>query len=310
MHWHKKGVIFEADGQHGWIHSHAQIPTPILLEDRIRIYYATRPTPDLSMTSFIDVETDNPSQIIHIHDEPILQTGQPGYFDEHGIMPNCAIHKDGKIWLYYVGWSRRCSVPYSNWTGLAISKDGIHFERMFNGPVFDRTTDEIFCANGVFVTKEKKSGQYHAWYASGTGWAAVEGKQEEQYVIKHATSSNAITWTRDNKEILPRHYQHEATTRPSVIFYNNKYHMWFCHRGLTDFRNGENSYRIGYACSDNMENWNRDDSQSGMELSATGWDSKMQAYPYVLKTPEKVFMFYNGNGFGQSGMGYAELVMD
>ena len=31
----------------------------------------------------------------------------------------------------------------------------------------------------------------------------------------------------------------------------------------------------------------------------------MQAYPFVFKKDDKLHMFYNGNGFGQSGLGYA-----
>jgi hypothetical protein len=28
-------------------------------------------------------------------------------------------------------------------------------------------------------------------------------------------------------------------------------------------------------------------------------------YPYILKTKNKLIMFYNGNGFGKTGIGYA-----
>lgn len=33
----------------------------------------------------------------------------------------------------------------------------------------------------------------------------------------------------------------------------------------------------------------------------------MIAYPYIVKTPSNILVFYNGNGFGSSGIGYAEL---
>ena len=33
----------------------------------------------------------------------------------------------------------------------------------------------------------------------------------------------------------------------------------------------------------------------------------MICYPNVIKVKDKLYMFYNGNGFGQSGFGYAEL---
>jgi hypothetical protein len=33
----------------------------------------------------------------------------------------------------------------------------------------------------------------------------------------------------------------------------------------------------------------------------------MVCYPYVLKHKDTYFMFYNGNGFGASGFGFATL---
>jgi hypothetical protein len=35
------------------------------------------------------------------------------------------------------------------------------------------------------------------------------------------------------------------------------------------------------------------------------WDSQMQAYPFVYRRERAWHMLYNGNGFGQSGIGHA-----
>jgi len=83
--------------------------------------------------------------------------------------------------------------------------------------------------------------------------------------------------------------------------------MWFCYRSSKDFRDGSGSYRIGYAESLNGEAWSRDDAQLGLDVSESGWDSTMVCYPYVLEFDGKTHMFYNGNGFGRSGIGYAVL---
>ena len=32
----------------------------------------------------------------------------------------------------------------------------------------------------------------------------------------------------------------------------------------------------------------------------------MQCYPCVVENDDRLLMFYNGNGFGKSGLGYAE----
>jgi hypothetical protein len=83
--------------------------------------------------------------------------------------------------------------------------------------------------------------------------------------------------------------------------------MWFCYRGTQDFRDGSDSYRIGYAWSTDLINWTRNDDRVGIEPSIDGWDSKMLAYPCVVEVGEKILMFYAGNGFGRDGFGYAEL---
>ena len=46
---------------------------------------------------------------------------------------------------------------------------------------------------------------------------------------------------------------------------------------------------------------------SGIDVSTSGWDSEMVAYPHVANVDGKILMFYCGNHFGKNGFGYAEL---
>ena len=306
MRWLKKGRIFNVSGENQWMNSHAQIPTILVDDEKLRIYFATRPTPTLSMTTFVDVDINDPKRILYIHDKPIMELGEPGMFDEQGIMPTYVCKHQNQVWLYYGGWSQRTTIPYSNWTGLAVSNDGgTTFQRAYPGPILDRTPFEVYSATASFILREKE--QWHMWYASGEGWLKVSEKYEEYYFIKYAYSNDGITWVRDNKKLLPSKSQYEPTHRPSVFFKNGKYHLYFCYRGISDFRDGENSYKIGYAWSTDRTDWARDDVQGGIGLSQDGWDSKMMAYPYIVNVQDKTLMFYNGNGFGQTGFGYAEL---
>ena len=45
----------------------------------------------------------------------------------------------------------------------------------------------------------------------------------------------------------------------------------------------------------------------GIDVSSEGWDSEMIEYPHVFEHQGAKYMFYNGNKFGQSGFGYAQL---
>ena len=99
----------------------------------------------------------------------------------------------------------------------------------------------------------------------------------------------------------------EAQSRPTILYRGGMWHMWFCHRGSRQFRDGASAYRMGYARSADLQTWQRDDAAAGIDVSESGWDSTMLAYPCVVTTPAGVLMFYNGNGFGASGLGWARL---
>ena len=82
--------------------------------------------------------------------------------------------------------------------------------------------------------------------------------------------------------------------------------MWYSYRSIDAYRtNPARSYHIGYAESKDNLAWERKDEQAGIELSDAGWDSEMLAYPYIVDYQDKRYMFYNGNGFGKAGFGYA-----
>ena len=45
----------------------------------------------------------------------------------------------------------------------------------------------------------------------------------------------------------------------------------------------------------------------GITRSNEGWDSIMMCYPYLYQHRGRKYLLYNGNGFGESGFGYAVL---
>jgi len=179
---------------------------------------------------------------------------------------------------------------------------------MFNGPILDRIKTEPYLAVTPCIIVE--DGKWKMWYISGLRWVEIANKYEPVYAIKYATSDNGLDWKRKPEICIPQRYELEAFSRPAVIKDKNTYKMWFCCRDSIDYRDGVGSYRMGFAESTDGINWHRDDSKAGIEISTTegDWDSKMIGYPYVKKINGSIYMFYNGNGFGQSGFGYAKWV--
>jgi hypothetical protein len=302
--WRKCGIIFRPDGQGGWMNTHAQVPTVLVLPDRIRAYFASRPRPDLSLTTYVDLDPEQPQRIIELAREPILQLGGPGSFDEHGNMPSAVVADGELVRLYYSGWRRLSGkAPYQNTTGLATSEDGGRtFRRWGDSPVLDVVPGEPFSATSPCVLRS--GNLWHMFYSSGLAWIEVDGKTEHIYDIRHATSTDGICWQRGPVAIAQSHPE-EALTRATLWRRNAEWAMWFCYRGSRGFRSGVGGYRIGFAVSSDLIHWRRNDSAAGIDLSAEGWDSQMLAYPCVVQTPLGLLLFYNGSDFGREGFGYA-----
>ena len=75
----------------------------------------------------------------------------------------------------------------------------------------------------------------------------------------------------------------ECQAGPDVFYLDDKYHMYFVYRYALDFRsNIKRGYRIGYATSNDLFNWSREDKNVGIKYSDKGWDSKMAHYPHIF----------------------------
>ncbi|MCH9809546.1 MAG: hypothetical protein K0U74_17640 [Alphaproteobacteria bacterium] len=311
MRWHKHGKVFSPNPE-GWMHAYAQVPTPLVLSDRLRVFIGVRPRRPvgelpMSEIGYVDLDRADPSKVLGQSDGSVLPLGGLGTFDEFGLHPLSTVRRDGEIWLYYVGWTRMVSVPFNRAIGLAISNDeGQSFRRHSPGPVVGPTAQEPFLQQGPTV--KFYNGHWHMWYLGGIEWLEHEGRKECVYQLMHATSDDGISWDRNGKTCLPTCEPTECHAGQGIIEREGRYHMWFSYRPALDFRNGLRGYRIGYAWSDDLVSWQRDDSRAGIDVSPEGWDSEMVCYPNILETDGRTLMFYCGNYFGRDGFGYASLV--
>ena len=305
FNWRKKGILFSPSGEGNMLNSHAQIMAPIIIDDKLRIFFSSRPKPGMTLPFYADFDL-NTFQLKNVNSKPILELGKPGTFDEHGIMPSCIVKNGDELYLYYSGWQQSIGVPYNNYTGLAIGKDnGKTFKKYSSSPILDRNSKELFSATSPYVLKEKEL--WHTWYSSGTGWHKINGKLEHTYDLKYAYSKDGKKWLQEGKVGINSYNSFEALCKPTIIKINEIFYMWFSYRGSKGFRDGSQSYRIGLAYSKDLINWTRNDKLSGIDISDSGWDSLMIAYPSIIKIKDKYVMFYNGNSFGKDGFGYAIL---
>jgi predicted GH43/DUF377 family glycosyl hydrolase len=306
IQWKTRGLIFAPLSQRPWIRSHACTPTAFALDEKVlRILFAPRDELGRSIPTYIDVCAEDPSRVLKISDKPIMPLGRTGTFDDGGIMPCSVVRAEDALYLYYVGWNASVSVPYRNAIGLAVSTDeGASFERIFPGAVLDRDRFEPFFTASPCVWRTES--EWRIVYASTVRFIEIEGRQEPIYVLMQARSADGIDWMRDARPILPQRHSEEAIARPTVLRRDDGFHMWFCYRDSRDFRDGPGSYRIGYAFSPDGIEWRRADDKAGLPpAQADDFDAAMRCYPCILQHQNRLHLFYNGNGFGRHGIGYA-----
>lgn len=315
MKWKKLGKIFDPSEFKlaNNCHEFAQSPQTLLFNDFIRIYFSTREKDKygkyLSHISFVDFDKGF-KEIINVASEPVIPLGKLGTYDEHGIFPLNIYRDENRILGYIGGWSRRVSVSVETSIGLAISVDnGLTFQKIGDGPVLASSLNEPCLVGDPFVIK--LSNIYHMWYIYGQRWIRHNDDAHPQrvYKITHATSGDGIEWEKEGGQIIPDKIDsNECQALPSIIKYKNRYHMIFCYRSALGFRENRNkAYRLGYAYSDDLQKWERDDNEVGIDVSSNDWDSEMMAYPHIFHYNSNIYLLYNGNEFGRFGFGLAVL---
>ena len=312
--WEKLGKVFTPQNvpDRSWLQEFAQAPATLVFDDFVRVYFSCRPCADkfgqyVSYSAYVDLDRRNLFNVRQVSEHPILSLGGLGEFDEFGTYPVSVIRNGPEVRAYYAGWTRCESVPFNVAIGLAISgDDGETFSKLGTGPVLSYSPDEPFVLSGPKVRRFNNT--WYLWYIAGRKWKMVDGRAEPVYKIRHATSINGIDWEKGNRDLIENCLEEdEAQASPDVFYANGKFHMFFCYRYSSNFRSHERGYRIGYASSTNLIDWQRNDAKVGIDVSDSGWDAEMISYPHVFELDGKIYLAYLGNQVGRYGFGLAVL---
>ena len=300
MRWTKRGRIFEPAGQAPWIVTHAALAVVDPIDQGYRVYFCSRDQHGRSQIGYghLTIE-DSVTRLDRISPAAVLRPGPLGAFDDAGVTSACLVHHSGRSLLYYTGWSRGVSVPFYLQIGVAVSEDDAEYRRISLAPLLDRSAVDPYLTASPWIIVE--GSLWRMWYVSGTGWENVDGQIRHSYHIRYAESHDGLFWTRTGVVCIDYAAGEFAFGRPCVIFDKElgRYRMWYSVRGDT--------YRLGYAESDDGIVWERRDWDAGLSPSADGWDSEMLTYPVVFDDRGTLHMLYNGNGYGRTGIGMATL---
>ena len=305
MIWKKIGKIFCADNNSDCMHTGARAPVALHLKDDLyRIYFGAYDSKMRGKIYSLEIRLNDPHNIQNLITKPIIERGNVGFYDDNGIITSSILNHANKIYLYTIGFSLKNKIIFDTASGLAISKDGGKSFKKYLGPVIDRNIyDPCFATSPCVIIDENK---FKMWYVSCDRWERLNKNDYRHfYNIKYKESKDGIHWEINSKISIDYANSREyAISRPAVIKDELIYKMWYSYRGQKDIK----TYRIGYAESIDGINWVRKDNlMKQFDVSNSGWDSEMMCYPFVFNHKEKLYMLYNGNGYGKTGFGLATM---
>lgn len=298
--WKSHGRVLAPDPKTPWLTSCAG-SAGTLSEwdgDEGYVYVSGRDEKNRSLIGRVVLNVRDTPKVVHVDPEPVFRFGSLGAFDENGVSYPSLVQHAGELRLYYAGWMPSVLTPFQNHIGLAVARGGGSFERVSRAPILPRTDADHLWLGSMYVTADADG--FHMWYTACLEWTPTDGAPLHKYLIKYAHSEDGLTWQRDDEIAIDFASEDEfAIARPSLLQADGRHHMWFCSRG--------EEYRLGYAVSVDGREWERRDDALGFTASGDAWDAKAQCYPCVFRANDRLFMLYNGNGYGRDGLGISEL---
>ncbi|GAB6080267.1 glycosylase [Hydrogenophilus hirschii] len=281
------------------------VPTPIRLNDSvIRVFITCCDDQGIGRPGYVDVLANDPTHVIAVADEPLLDIGAPGTFDENGVLLCSIVDLGGDNWyMYYVGFELGQKIRYRLLTGLAISHDrGQTFLRASRTPILERSDSELYFRGGPYCVKEHD--RYRLWYVAGSQWLDVDGKSMPVYDIRYAESADGIHWpAQGTVQISITEPDEHGFGRPCVIPKpSGGYRMFYSVR-----RKSYRAYRLGYAESPDGYVWQRMDDRLNLDVTPDSFDSDAIMYAAPIQIDDRLYVFYNGNDFGRNGFAVAVL---
>ena len=305
MKWLKHGVVWKPSGSRWWARTHATSPTPIWLrENTLRVYVQCRDEHDVGRVGYVDLDPGDPRRVIRESEAPVLDIGEPGAFDDNGVFQTAVLRiPDGRLFMYYVGFELCRKIRYRLLAGLAISDDeGETFRRLQSTPILERSPGEEHIRGGPWVVME--DGRFRMWYVAGGSWERIGDKQMPVYDLRYIESADGMHWPSQGRVVLPVNLAEEhGFGRPVVRRGPDGLRMFYSIRRRDPAR-----YRMGFATSADGLHWRRRDELIGLDVSDEGWDSDSVEFGVDVETAGKTWLLYDGNDFGGTGFGIAELI--
>jgi len=280
--------------------NYASNPTAILIGDsQLRIYFNSRNFQNRSSIYSIDFF---PKRLDPNYESVALQHryGEDNSYFSHGISVGQLFAFDGERRLSFMGWK---NYKDRHWEGrigyIPLDADGNLTEIAIRPWMdLDQVDPLSLSYPAFFQDQDSKS----IWYGSTLTWDAGNG--EMVHVLKEAIISSDGKIIKRNK-IMPYILgSAQAFSRPAIVKIGTNFLMAYSYRGNTS------KYRIGFMQLGNFSSASHLSGIPPFLTSNNAWESEMVEYPSFFNFNDRLYMLYNGNSFGKTGIGIVEVMSD
>jgi len=227
---------------------------------------------------------------------PVMQSGQPGSWDDQDIYPCPVLFRDSVYHLWYTGYDGTADWRYTR-SGYARSTDGITWTK-HTTPVLDVGNSgswDSYDAEACAVLYD--SAQFKMWYS---GYSSAQVYQQ----VGYATGVNETTWTKRTNPVLAPgssgSWDRAAVMWPYVLRSSpgGGFKMWYTGWDGSKLSDGAwINNQIGYATATDETTWTKHPLNPVLSPGASGsWDDARVIYGAVVydSAAGLYYMVYTG----------------
>jgi hypothetical protein len=298
--WDKLGIIYSLDNstKNKFLLTHSSNPTAVEIGDGLfRVFFSARDAQNRSSVSAFDFDMES-FHVVNDFKKPLFQFDPNSSFFPDGISCSSVYKVENTEYLTFMGWINKKN---EHWRGLIgrvqLSSE---FEILHESSEILLNLNEIDKVSLSYPYIFFEDGLYKMYYGSTIEWHYKNS--EMLHVINYAESKNGHNFNAKGIAFPYIEGVAQAFSRPTILVKNDIKHAWFSYRG----GNGD-KYKIGYAISKERDVWDMKLNENTIFTSNEGWDSEMVEYPFVFEYKKEIYMLYNGNEYGKTGIGLAVL---
>ncbi len=250
----------------------------------LRMWFSWRPKRGIGYTESRDGISWSEPQLV-------LAPLEGSDWEEDEVNRPAVIYHDGQYKMWYSGQMLPYREGGRSVIGLAVSGDGIHWERR-KEPVLKPDQDwekqAIMCPHVLF---DETEGSYKMWYAAGCN--------HEPDAIGYASSIDGIHWDKytDNPVLEGSRghlWEQHKVVAPCVVKEAGWYYMFYV--GHLH----EERAQVGLARSrDGITGWEKHPQNPLIAPTQGDWDSVAVYKPFVMKVRGRWMMWYNGAAYDE-----------